>query len=229
MNDIRTLIVDDDFAVARMHTAFLERTPGFAAVGSELTAGDALGSIRAGGIDLVLLDLYLPDASGIELLRRIRSDPQCLVDVMMVSAANEPTLIEQAVSLGVADFLLKPFTRDEFSTRLIAYAARVRERRRLGGLSRVTQAQVDVLLGRDAGGSGRDGAKRMNPATRQRVLDALTDSAEPATALDVSEATGLSRVSARRYLEQLVNEGVVRMQPRYGETGRPQHEYRLEE
>ncbi|MFS0866403.1 response regulator [Microbacterium sp. 179-B 1A2 NHS] len=225
MTGIRTLIVDDDFAVARLHASFLGRIPGFELVGSELTAADALARVRGGDLDLLLLDMYLPDASGIELLRRLRADPACQVDVIMVSAAHEPALVEQAISLGVVDFLLKPFTHDDFRARLAGYATRVRERRLVSGLARLSQGQVDTLLKRGPVGAGTGAAKGMNPVTRQRVLEALAGMDSPITALEAADATGLSRVSARRYLERLVHDGVVEMQPRYGEAGRPQHEY----
>ena len=228
MTAIRTLIVDDDFAVARLHASFLERLPGFELAGSALTAADALMRVRGADIDLLLLDMYLPDASGIELLRRVRADPECRVDVIMVSAAHEPLLVEQAISLGVVDFLLKPFTHDEFRTRLAGYASRLRDRRRVAGLARLSQVQVDALLRRGPAGGAASTAKAMNPVTRDRVLDSLTGRSAPVTALDVAEETGLSRVSARRYLERLAHEGVVAVQPRYGETGRPQHEYWIE-
>ena len=228
MTAIRTLIVDDDFAVARLHASFLERLPGFELAGSALTAADALTRVRTGDLDLVLLDMYLPDASGIELLRRLRADPDSSVDVIMVSAAHEPALVEQAIALGVVDFLLKPFTHDELRTRLSGYASRLRERRVVGGLARLSQVQVDALLRRGPSGVAASGTKGMNPATRQRVIDSLVGRDAAVTAVDVADATGLSRVSAPRYLERLAHEGVVAVQPRYGETGRPQHEYWIE-
>ncbi|WP_291278907.1 response regulator [Galactobacter sp.] len=219
MSAIRTLIVDDDFAVGRLHASFLDRIPGFEVVARELTASAALRRIRSGGVDLVLLDLYLPDASGIELLRRLRADAAVDADVIMVSAAHEPALVDQAMLLGATDFILKPFTGEVFQSRLRAYASTRRERERVRALSGVTQAQIDALYG---GGAPSKGA---SPVTRSRVLDELVARAEPATATEIADAIGLSRVSARRYLERLVHENVIEMQPRYGEAGRPQHEY----
>lgn len=226
MTDIRTLIVDDDFAVGRLHGTFLEQLPGFALVGSELTASTALGRIRQGEVDLVLLDLYLPDLSGVDLLRRIRSDSSPDVDVLMVSAAHETELVEQAIALGVVDFLLKPFTRDAFNARLHAYASWAQQRRRLREIGQVSQTQIDALLTRGAHPVVRAAPKGVSRATRERVVAALERSPAAVTANELAESTGLSRVTARRYLELLVHEGLVEMQPRYGESGRPQHEYR---
>jgi response regulator of citrate/malate metabolism len=223
MNQIRTLIVDDDFAVGRLHASFLERIPGFEVVARELTASAALRRLRVSGADLVLLDLYLPDASGIELLRRLRADAATDTDVMMVSAAHEPALVDQAMSLGAVDFLLKPFTSEDLQARLRSYASKRRERERVRGLAGVTQAQIDAIYG-----SGVSAPKGVSPATRGRVLDDLAARDHPATATEVADAIGLSRVSARRYLERLVHDGVIDMQPRYGEAGRPQHEYWLQ-
>lgn len=226
MSEIRTLIVDDDFAVGRLHGTFLEQLPGFTLVGSELTAAAALGRLRQGGIDLLLLDLYLPDTSGIDLLRRIRADANLRVDVLMVSAAHETELVEQAGELGVFDFLLKPFTRDDFAARLQAYAAWAQQRARMRERGEVSQAQVDALLATGAHPAPKSTPKGLSAASRDRVISALRQQAAAVTANELADATGLSRVSARRYLQLLVHEGLVEMQPRYGETGRPQHEYR---
>lgn len=226
MTDIRTLIVDDDFAVGRLHGTFLEQLPGFTLVGSGLTAAAALGRLRQGDVDLLLLDLYLPDTSGLDLLRRIRADASLRVDVLMVSAAHEPELVEQAGELGVVDFLLKPFTRDAFTARLQTYAAWAQQRARMRERGEITQAQVDALLAAGAHPAPSATPKGLSAASRDRVIASLRQQPAPVTANELAEHTGLSRVSARRYLQLLVHEGLVEMQPRYGDTGRPQHEYR---
>jgi two-component system CitB family response regulator len=226
MTPIRTLIVDDDFAVGRLHGSFLAEVPGFELAGSELTATAALGRIRQGGIDLLLLDLYLPDLSGVDLLRRIRSDAGLDVDVIMVSAAFEAELVEQAVSLGVIDFLRKPFTHDAFTSRLQSYATWAQHRRRMRDFGQLSQAQIDLLLARGAQATSPSVPKGLSAATRERVISVLEEASAAVTAGELAEQTGLSRVSARRYLELLVHEGLVEMRPRYGEAGRPQHEYR---
>lgn len=121
---IRVLIIEDDFAVARLHRRFLEQLDGFEVVGAELTAEAAASRLAVGDVDLALLDMFLPDASGLQLLRRIRAASATPLDVIMVTAAPEPELVRQALELGAIDYVLKPFQPDDFGARLRRYAAR---------------------------------------------------------------------------------------------------------
>ncbi|HEU4511855.1 MAG TPA: response regulator, partial [Nocardioidaceae bacterium] len=107
---ITVLVVDDDFRVARIHSAFVDRVEGFSTVGVAHTGADALQAARTLRPDLILLDLYLPDVFGLDLISRIRVHGVDS-DVIAISAANESQTVERAVKLGVASYLLKPFTR----------------------------------------------------------------------------------------------------------------------
>lgn len=222
---IRVLIVEDDFAVARLHTRFLERVDGFEVVGSELTAGSAIARLERGGVDLVLLDMFLPDGSGVQLLRRIRATSTAPLDVIMVTASPEPELVRQALALGAVDYVLKPFQADDFGTRLRRYAEhRARAQRASEDLA-LSQDQIDALQGRPA---SRRAAlpKGLSESTARLVADEVRRRSEPATAAEIGESLGMSRVSARRYLEHFLERGDVEVRPRYGDAGRPQNLYR---
>jgi response regulator of citrate/malate metabolism len=122
---ITVLVVDDDFRVARIHSAFVDRVEGFHTVGVAHTGADALQAARDLGPDLILLDLYLPDVFGLDLISRLRLDGSDS-DVIVISAANESQTVERAVKLGVASYLLKPFTLDDLAARLNEYRSQHR-------------------------------------------------------------------------------------------------------
>ena len=221
---IRVLVVDDDFMVARIHVGFVERVDGFEVVGVAHSGAAAAEAVAALHPDLLLLDLYLPDRFGLELLADLRTLPQPC-DAIVITAAKEGDAVRAAVRLGVADYVLKPFGFADLEERLERYA----ERRRLLDRTKVHgQDDVDRVFVRAAGASGATVAlpKGMSAETALLAQDALRSADGTLSATEVAELVGLSRVSARRYLEHFVTTGSADVRLRYGATGRPERRYR---
>jgi response regulator of citrate/malate metabolism len=221
---IRVLVVDDDFMVARIHVGFVERVDGFEVVGvahSGAEAADAVTTLRP---DLLLLDLYLPDRFGLDLLADLRTLPQPC-DAIVITAAKEGDAVRAAVRLGVADYVLKPFGFADLEERLQRYAER---RRLLDGTQVTGQDDVDRVFVRAAGGTGAMVAlpKGMSAETALLAQDALRAAEGTLSATEVADVVGISRVSARRYLEHFVTTGSADVRLRYGSTGRPERRYR---
>jgi response regulator of citrate/malate metabolism len=145
MRDV--LIVDDDFMVAEIHRRFVEQVDGFRATGVTRTGTEALTAVNDLQPDLVLLDVYLPDMTGLEVLQRLRSDRN-LVGVIMITAARELDTVKGALDGGAADFLIKPFEFPQFRAKLEAFAARADTLESAGGID---QSLVDSLFGRPGG------------------------------------------------------------------------------
>ena len=219
---IRTLIVEDDALVAEVHSSYVERVPGFVVAGVAHRATEALELLASRPIDLVLLDFHLPDIKGLDMLRALHARSAAPVDVIAVTAARDPESIRQAIAHGVSQYLVKPFAFATFADKLERYA---RYRAQVDRSAEPDQAQVDALLGTLRGTTARALPKGLNPTTLDRVRDALRDADAPLTASEVAGRCGLSRVTARRYLEHLVVESVVTLSMRYGGTGRPEHLY----
>ena len=220
---IRVLVVDDDFMVARIHVGFVERVKGFEVAGvahSGAEAADAVARLRP---DLLLLDLYLPDRFGLDLLADLRAGPHPC-DAIVITAAKEGDAVRAAVRLGVADYLLKPFGFPDLEERLERYAA---QRRLLDRTEVHGQDDVDKVFVRAASaGAAMALPKGMSAETARLVEGALTGAAETLSATEVAELVGISRVSARRYLEHFVTTGQADVRLRYGSTGRPERRYR---
>jgi response regulator of citrate/malate metabolism len=219
------LVVDDDFMVAEIHRKFVEHVDGFTVVGAARTGSEALemaGTLRP---DLILLDVYLPDMTGLEVLQRLRSagDP---VGVIIITAARELDTVSGALDGGAADYLIKPFEFPQLRAKLEAFAARADALRSAAGAD---QSLIDSLF---RGSGGPQGLatddpmpKGLGAVTGQLVLDALRDAGE-VSAAECAELVGISRVSARRYLEHFLSVGALDLRLQYG-AGRPERRYRL--
>jgi response regulator of citrate/malate metabolism len=219
---IHTLIVDDDFMSASVHRSYTERLQGFTVVGEAHTGEEALALVRRLRPHLVLLDIYLPDMSGLEVMRRLRTEA-LPVDVIAVTAAKDVDTLRGAMQGGVLHYLVKPFLFDTFRERLERYATL---KRRLEKMREANQEDVDKLFSL-LRAEGRDGLpKGISSPTLGLVVEALRDANEALTAIEVGERAGISRGTARRYLDYLATVGTVELSLRYGAAGRPEHLYR---
>jgi response regulator of citrate/malate metabolism len=220
---IRVLVVDDDFMVARVHRGFVERVDGFEVVGVAHTGAEALQLAAELHPDLVLLDLYLPDLFGLDVLARLRT-AGVQADVVVITAAKEVDSVRAALRHGVTDYVLKPFGFVDLRERLERYAA---QRLLLHAGEVRGQDDIDRVLARRPG--ARPAAalpKGMSPETAQLVEGALRECGDTLSASEAAEQVGISRVSARRYLEHFVTTGRAEVSLRYGTTGRPERRYR---
>jgi len=219
---IRVLVVEDEVVAAEAHTQYVDRTPGFVTAAVAATGTAALETLRRTPVDLILLDMNLPDAHGIELCRRIRG-AGLEVDVLAVTSARELSTVRAAAAHGVVGYLLKPFTYPALRDRLVAYAD---YRARLsGGGDAAGQAEVERALRPRRPGGPAPLPKGMGRDTLDAVVSALRGR-EGQSAAEVAARIGASRITARRYLEYLAEAGLADRLPRYGGAGRPEHEYR---
>ena len=166
-------------------------------------------------IDLALVDVYLPDGSGVDFVR----ESHC--DTMVLTAATEADTIRAALAAGALSYLVKPFTHAALATRLAGYA---RYRRILAGPN-LGQEHVDAALESLRPRTATPQASVATSPTKNLVLQALQASVAPMSSGEVSTAVGISRATAQRYLATLAGTGEVTMRLRYGTTGRPEQEF----
>jgi len=223
----RVLVVDDDFAVAVLHRGFVEAHGGFEVVGLAHTGAEALRLADDTRPDLVLLDIYLPDMTGIDVLSGLRNRAHGELDVIAITAARELETVRAAMAGGVLHYLVKPFTAKVLHERLDDYLRHREEIRRTErSTGDLDQRQVDRLL--SAPRTARTAAelpKGLSRRTMELVARTLSERGSSMSALEVAETVGMSRVSARRYLEHLVRVDRAVVEPRYGAAGRPENRY----
>lgn len=214
MRDV--LVVDDDFMVAEIHRRFVDRVDGYRAVSLARNGAEALAAAAELRPDLILLDVYLPDMTGLEVLRRLRAEGN-LVGVIMVTAARELDTVRGALDGGAADYLIKPFDFEQLQAKLVAFAARAEALAAAGGAD---QSTIDALFG----GPVAVLPKGLGAETGRLVMDAVRTAGE-VSATECADLVGISRVSARRYLEHYLGTGALELRLQYG-AGRPERRYR---
>jgi response regulator of citrate/malate metabolism len=220
MTDLTVLVVDDDFMVAGIHTKFVDRTPGFRVVGVAATGEAALAEVARLRPDLVLLDVHLPDRTGIDVLRTLRAGGDA-TGVLMVTAAREAETVRAAAAGGAAHYLVKPFEYDDLRARLEAF--RAAHTALAEGPAR--QDDIDAVFAPVVTSRPVVLPKGLSAPTAEAVLAALGGSGE-LSAAECADEVGISRVSARRYLEHFVGTGQVEVRLKYGGAGRPERRYR---
>jgi response regulator of citrate/malate metabolism len=222
---IKTLVVDDDYRVANAHAASIDRVDGFTAVGQAHSCDEARSLVRSLRPQLLLLDLYLPDGHGLDLIRELAEldlDPR--PDFIVITAAQDIASVRNAMQLGAMYYLVKPFGFAQLREQLTAY------RQLHVGLDQVAvanQQTVDALYGLLRGPADRLADRRRMPPTMARVLDSVRAAEHDMSAADVADQLGVSRATAQRYLADMVRRGTVELVLNYGSTGRPEQRYRI--
>lgn len=222
---VRVLVVDDDFRVAKIHAAYVERTPGFTVCGQAHSAEQALAAVASLRPDLVLMDVYLPDGDGLGVIRKLLESAEEGIhpDFVVITAARDVDTVRTAMQLGAVHYLVKPFGYPAMAEKLTSY---LDLRRRIETLDDADQSAVDELFGllRTPALPAQPGKGHSAP-TLELVRNAVRASGGHISAAEVAERVGISRPTAQRYLSYLTRHGVVRLQLRYGTTGRPEHRY----
>jgi len=223
MSEIGVLVVEDEPVAANAHLAYVERVPGFAMRGMAHDGAEAIRQLAepSSGIDLVLLDLYLPDIHGLAVVRAMHTAGHP-ADVIAVTSARDLEIVRAAVSLGIVQYLLKPFTFAALRDKLQRYAA---YRQQIDGAVASSQQDVDLVLARLRGSDSNSLPKGMSQQSLDAVIAILRPSTGNLSSTEVAIMLGASRVTARRYLEHLADSAVVVRRSRYGSAGRPEVEY----
>lgn len=217
---IRVLVVEDDPVAADAHQLYVGRVSGFTVAGAAHSRAEATRILDRTPIDLILLDLYLPDGHGLQLLRGLRAAGH-QADVIAVTSARDLAVVREGVSLGVVQYVLKPFTFATLRDRLVRYA----EFRAAAGEAS-GQDEVDRALGALRAPQPANLPKGLSAPTLEAVTRTLREAATGLTAAEAGARVGISRITARRYLEHLVTEGRAGRSPQYGQIGRPELQYR---
>lgn len=221
---IHVAIAEDDFRIASIQEGFLEQLNGFTLVGKALNASETLALLEKQKVDVLLLDIYMPDMLGTDLLPILKSRFPA-TDVIMITAASETDMLQQAVRYGVFHYLVKPVSLEKFTSVLEQYK---KKKQLLSSSSHVTQEMVDAYFSGTA--SERTQAAAPLPTgidgvTLARVSELLKTIDSGVSIEEMGIKMGASRTTARRYLEYLVTTGVCRVEHEYGIVGRPERRY----
>jgi len=222
--EIRVLIVEDDPMVAEIYRKFLNSIKGFRVAGHASNGRKALEIIRERDVDLLILDIFMPESDGVETLKSLRARGDG-VDVIVISAAQEIETVNHVIRAGAFDYIVKPFVFERFRAALESY--KLYFERIATGHKKCTQKEVDDLYRLKKKTPTSHLPKGLNALTLQKVRKLLEEEDRPVSAESAAGAIGVSRVTARRYLEYLAAQGEAVVERSYGDVGRPVNTYRF--
>ncbi|KHF39490.1 response regulator [Halalkalibacter okhensis] len=216
---IKVFIVEDDPMVLEVNSSFLAKVPPFHLCGTATNGADAENGILEKKPDVVLMDMFLPDKSGLDVLKSLRNqEVEC--DVIMITAAKDAATIQEVFRLGAVDYLVKPFRFERFKTALETYQKMWHKLTHLPSLSQSDIDELKQIKQRD-----QTLPKGLSETTMKQILLKLIDQPEPVTAEQLASSLGMARVTVRRYLEHLEQMEKIQVQIKYGSVGRPSHYY----
>lgn len=220
---IKVLVVEDNRMMAEINRSYIERVPGFLFCGIAANGAEALEILKREEIDLVLLDIFMPDINGLEVLAEIRQQNYS-VDVMLVSAAQDNISIQTGLRNGVVDYLIKPFEFERLQAALLAFEKRLNL---INNQTNMAQHELDQHI--FAGISDLEGElpKGLDPNTIKRVWDKIIEIDGEFSADEMAIYTGLSPVSVRKYFKYFHTIKLLNSEISYGAVGRPIYKYRI--
>ena len=228
--DIEVLIVEDDLRIAEIQKLFIEKIEGFQTIGIASSYVEAKSFIEIMQPDLLLLDMYFPDMNGLDILKEIKQQSKQM-DVIMITAAKEIEKVQEAIKIGIFDYIIKPVAFERFKQSLLRYQEYYNKLSELGkGNFPVTQQQVDKLLRKEMNDKEREQTslpKGIDRMTLEKVMVVLGNTSPGLTAEIVAKEIGVSRTTARRYLEHLMSEEKIEADLTYGTVGRPERVYAI--
>jgi response regulator of citrate/malate metabolism len=222
----KVLIVEDDPMVSMINEQYVNRNKAFRVVQKCKDGKSALEYLENNDVDLIVLDVYMPLMDGFETLRQIRKNKKS-VDIIMVTAANDRASLEEALHLGVVDYLVKPFTYDRFRIALDKYVSQIAA---LKDLDKLNQKNIDFIIENARKKSEELYPKGIQEKTLQTILDEMKKTPSKwMTGDEIAERIGLTGVTVRRYLNYLTEKGILLSEIDYETGGRPCMRYRVSE
>ena len=220
----KVLIVEDDPMVSMINEQYVNRNKFFRVVEKCRDGKSALEYLENNDVDLIVLDVYMPLMDGFETLRQIRKNKKS-VDIIMVTAANDRASLEEALHLGVVDYLVKPFNYDRFRVALDKYVSHIAA---LKDIDMLNQKNIDFIIENAHKKSEELHPKGIQEKTLQTILNEIKKNPSNWTTGDeIAERIGLTGVTVRRYLNYLTQKGILISEIDYETGGRPCMRYRL--
>ncbi|WP_096201170.1 response regulator [Bacillus sp. FJAT-45350] len=224
---VNVLLIEDDPMVQQVNKMFIEKVEGFTVKGVASTGTEGIKKVQSLKPDLVLLDVFMPEQNGLEVLKHLRSE-LIDVDIIAVTAANDTQTVKTLLRLGVVDYIVKPFTFERLEKALKQYKDVYRQLDKAG---EVSQAKLDELRTQkeETNKVQHQLPKGLHAQTLNQITEYLQQIQTGKSAEEIGTAVGLARVTVRRYLNYLESVGKVEMELTYGTIGRPIQMYRMKE
>lgn len=219
MNALRVVIVEDDPMVIEINRKVIDSCVGYLVVGTVQSGDEGLKMVKELKPELVILDIFMPQVNGIDFLKSMRRKGM-EIDVIMVTASKNPGHLKEGMRYGVVDYIIKPFRLERLKSSLDNYRQHLQ---RIEKKTHISQMDIDLRVVKSDVSEGLP--KGMSIYTMNMIKDYLHKKEGVATADEIADGVGLTRVTTRRYLEYLVMQGEMEMNMEYGNIGRPLKKY----
>ncbi|MED4689554.1 response regulator [Peribacillus frigoritolerans] len=226
---ITVVIVEDDENAVNIYKQFTNQLDQFTVIATASTGKQALNILQAAQPDLILLDIFLPDMNGIDLLREIRREYRG-IDVILITAANDTETVSEAIRGGAFGYLIKPIIIDKLLATLNQYDM---TRRQLHNSNLVNQDKVDTLFRTISNSNTANDVqiislpKGIDKHTLKMVRSKIQNVNGSLNADELGQLVGISYSTMRRYLEYLVSCNEMEVEVLYGSVGRPERKYKI--
>lgn len=222
---IDVVILEDDPMVLELHRQYINRVKGFKLRGSAADGDEGLKLVGKCRPHLAVVDIYMPRLSGLEILKDIRRQGWN-TDVILVTAAHDTESVKQGIQYGAADYIIKPFTFVRFK-RALEHYRHYFDRLRAGDRL-VSQQDIDTLRANATVSAPRSALpKGLQRTTLNTIVEQLRQLNNYFTAREVAATLGISRITVKRYLNFLQENGWLKETLAYGPVGRPQQKFQV--
>lgn len=218
---IKVLVVEDNPTAVAVHRGYIEHIVGFSLCGVATNGAEALQIIKTQPIDLVLLDIFMPDMNGLEVLAKIR-EQNYSVDVILVSAAQDNVFIQTGLRNGAVDYLIKPFEFERLQAALINFEKRLNV---INNNSKLVQHELDQQIFSGIPCLESELPKGLDCNTSKRVWAKIAEVNNEFSVDEMASYAGLSPVSTRKYLKYFESIKLLSTKVSYGAIGRPVYKY----
>ena len=219
---MNVLIVEDDPMVALINKRYLEQITDIKTFGPVMYENDIIKNLKENDIDLILMDVFLPEKSGIDILKSIRAK-NFFTDVIMITAANSTNEIKRAFAYGVVDYLVKPFEFERFKDAINKYKAR---KKVLFNADVVSQSDIDSVIMKNSLENEVRLPKGLSVKTLDKIMEFLNEKSNKVWTLrEIAYEIKISNVTIKKYMDYLESIGKVKLEMKFGNVGRPECEY----
>ena len=218
----KVLVVEDDPMVRMINEQYVLMNKDFCIASSVKNGQEALGYMKENKVDLVILDVFMPFMNGVEFLKKLR-EQKLKTEVIMVTAANDTSTLEETMHLGVIDYLVKPFALERFQVALEKFTAKMNA---INGSDVLDQNLIDSIISNSPQKKSKEYPKGIQEKTLERIKTRFENKNDWHSVELIAEKLGISIVTVRHYVNYLVKEGFLQESINYETGGRPSMLYK---
>ena len=222
------LIIEDDPMVASLNQQFVENILPKAHIENVRQTKDGLKIIQREKVRLILLDVFLPEQTGLEFLKELH-ELEINIPVILITAADDMHTLEEALKYNVIDYLIKPFTFERFKLAFQKFDIldEMTDKKTTTSQQALDAFFNQTTVKKEEIHCGEELPKGLSKLTFSKVIEGIKTMEQPFSTENLSKEIALSRISTKKYITFLTEIAVLGETMHYREIGRPITLYKL--